>query len=329
MRIRFARMASAALVLLAGGMLGGCMTLVPVMAPKVEAEKNIGVSFDFEPHYVTVQGSRMHFVETGKGAPVVFVHGNPTSSYLWRNVLPIVGRDHRAIAVDLIGMGKSDKPDIDYSLDDHIRYFEGLMEKLDLKNVILVLHDWGGPIGVDYAMRHPGRVKGIVLMETIVRPMQWDEMNMGERYMFRKFRNAGEGDELIVKENYFVEKLLPMMAGRDMTPQEMDQYRAPFASESSRRPIVRFPREIPIDGLPVGNANRLAQNYEMLQRSTIPLLLLSAKPGAIVKEAMVASLREGLPRLEVEDIGAGIHFLQETQPKRIGESIQKWVERLP
>lgn len=329
MRHRVARIGPAAFVLAVAGMLSGCMSLIPLMAPKMEAEKNISASFDFESHYVDAHGSRMRYVETGEGTPVVFVHGNPTSSYLWRNVLPNVGREHRAIAVDLIGMGKSDKPDIDYYLDDHIRYFDELMEKLDLKDVILVLHDWGGPIGIDYAMRHPGRVRGIVLMETIVRPMRWDEMNTGERYMFRKFRDAEEGDELIVKANYFVDKLLPMMAGREMTEQEMARYRQPFGSENSRRPIARFPREIPIEGSPAKNESRLIQNYERLQRSAVPLLLLTATPGAIVKEPMVASLREGLPRLEVENVGAGVHFLQETQPTRIGDAIREWAARLP
>lgn len=188
--------------------LDGCMKVMPMMAPKVEAEKNISAAFPFDDKFVTVDGSQMYYVETGTGTPVVFVHGNPTSSYLWRNVLPIVGRDHRAIAVDLIGMGKSDKPDLQYSLDDQIRYFDGFMQAMDLKNIILVLHDWGGPIGIDYAIRNPGDIKGIVLMETIVRPMSWSEADFGMRYMFKKFRNPAHGDELIVKENYFVDTLL-------------------------------------------------------------------------------------------------------------------------
>lgn len=305
--------------------LSGCMSIMPMLAPSVDAEKNISAEFPFESRFVTVNGSRMHYVETGSGTPIVFIHGNPTSSYLWRNVLPIVAKGNRAIAVDLIGMGKSDKPDIAYSLEDQIRYFDGFMQAMNLKEAIFVVHDWGGPIGIDYAMRHQDQVKGIVMMETLVRPMHWSEADFAMKYMFRKFRDPVEGDELIVKENYFVEKLLPMMAGRKMGDREMDAYRAPYLKESDRKLIAKFPREIPIDGEPRRNEERVARNFELLQKSSMPLLLLKGKPGAIMKDSYVASLKSALPRMSVGEIGPGIHYLQEAQPTNIGNAIAQWV----
>ena len=308
--------------------LAGCMQVIPMMAPTVETEKNISAAFPFESRYVTVNGSKMRYVETGSGTPVVFVHGNPTSSYLWRNVLPVVGKENRAIAVDLIGMGKSDKPDIAYSLDDHIRYFDGFMEAMKLQKVILVVHDWGGPIALDYAMRHQDQVKGIVLMETIVRPMHWSDTNFLMKYMFKNFRDPVEGDELNIKENYFVEKMLPMMAGRKMSDAEMTAYREPYLKESDRKPVARFPREIPIDGEPARNVTRLDNNFELLRKSNIPLLLLKAEPGLIITDDYAAKLKEGLPRMTVKNIGPGLHFVQEDQPTNVGNAVAEWIAEL-
>jgi len=304
--------------------LTGCMSIMPMMAPTVEPEKNISADFPFESKFVNVNGSRMHYVETGSGTPIIFLHGNPTSSYLWRNVLPIVAKGNRAIAVDLIGMGKSDKPDIPYNLDDQIRYFDGFMAAMNLKEAILVVHDWGGPIGIDYAMRHQNQVKGIVMMETLVRPMHWDDLDMGMRYMFKKFRDPIEGNELIVKENYFIEKMLPMVAGRKLDETEMAAYRRPYLKESDRKVIASFPKEVPLDGEPKRNEERIARNFELLQKSALPLLLLKGQPGAFMDDDLIASLKVALPRLMVQEIGAGVHFLQETQPGNIGNAILKW-----
>ncbi len=167
-----------------------CASLVPVrvipsFAPSVQAEPNISAKYSFESKYVNVMGSRMHYVEVGEGPPVVFVHGNPTSSYLWRNVLPIVAKHHRAIALDMIGMGKSDKPDIPYKLDDFIRYFDGFMAAMNLPDVILVVHDWGGGVGIDYAVRHQDQVRGLVMMEAVIRPTHWDEVDPYTEKVFR------------------------------------------------------------------------------------------------------------------------------------------------
>lgn len=319
------------LVLTAGiaACLSGCMSVMPMMAPTVTAEKNISSEFPFESRFVTVNGSKMHYVETGSGTPIVFLHGNPTSNYLWRNILPIVAKNNRVIALDLIGMGKSDKPDLAYNLDDQIRYFDGFMAAMYLKEAILVVHDWGGPIGIDYAMRHQDQVKSIVMMETLVRPMRWDDFDFGTKYMFGKLRDPIDGNNLIVKENYFVEKLLTMFAGRKLDDKEMSAYRAPFLKESDRKVVANWPREIPLDGIPKKNDERFVHNFELLQKSKLPLLLLTGQPGAIMKEEMVASLKVALPRMSVREIGPGLHFLQESQPTNIGNAIAHWVEQSP
>ena len=305
-------------------MISGCTQLIPKFVPSVKAEPNISAAYPFEDHFVVVNGSRMHYVEMGTGTPVVFIHGNPTSSYLWRNVLPIVARHHRAIAVDLIGMGKSDKPDIPYRLDDFIRYFDGFMDAMNLGHVTLVVHDWGGAIGIDWAMRHQPQVNGIAMMETIIAPMHWDQVDIFTRYLFRQFRDPVESEKLNVRENFFVEKLLPAMAGRPLTAEELQAYRAPFLHEADRRLVAIFPQEIPFDGEPADVSARVTRNYDLLQHATMPLLLLYAEPGAIVQGKYLASLRTGLPRMTVKDIGPGIHFIQESQPTAIGNAVAEW-----
>ena len=303
----------------------GCTQLIPHFVPSVKAEANISAAYPFQDRYAAVNGSKMHYVELGAGTPVVFVHGNPTSSYLWRNVLPIVAGHHRAIAVDLIGMGRSDKPDIPYRLDDFIRYFDGFMDAMNLGEVTLVVHDWGGAIGIDWAMRHPSQVKGIAMMETIIAPMHWDQVDMFTRYLFRQFRDPVEGEQLNVKENYFVEKLLPAMTGRGLSEEEMMAYRAPFLREADRRLVALFPQEIPFDGDPPDVHERIARNYALLQRASMPLLLLHAEPGAIVQGKYLEALRTGLPRMTVRDIGPGIHFIQESQPTAIANALVEWI----
>lgn len=310
---------------------GACTQLIPKFVPSVKAEANISAAYPYESRFVTVAGSKIHYVEAGagtSGTPVVFVHGNPTSSYLWRNVLPIVGKDHRVIAIDLIGMGKSEKPDISYKLDDFIRYFDGFMEQMNLKAVILVVHDWGGPIGIDYAMRHQDQVKGLAMMETIIAPMHWDEVDFFTRYLFRQLRDPQTAEELNVRQNYFVEKLIPALSGRALSDQEMAAYRAPFLRESDRRLVALFPQEIPFDGEPAEVHRRVAGNYEQLQVTKVPLLLLYAEPGAIVQGKYLEGLRTHLPAMKTVDIGPGLHFIQESQPTAIGQAIDEWSAHL-
>jgi haloalkane dehalogenase len=308
--------------------LSGCMTLMPMMGPSVDAEPSISAEFPYESQFVEVLGSSMHYVEQGAGDPILLLHGNPTSSYLWRNVIPHISPVGRVIAPDLIGMGKSDKPDIAYQLQDHIRYMDAFIEALELENVVLVLHDWGGGVGFDYAMRHPENVRGIVFMEAVVKPMSWADTNFAEKYLFETMRDEQDGYDLNIVDNYFVEKLLPMMAGRAMSEAEMDVYREPYLKAADRKPVKVWPQEIPIDGTPERNDILISNTYEKLKESSVPLLLLVAEPGMIMKKEFVATLKHDLPRMETVDIGEGLHFIQETQPTKIGEAAATWISGL-
>ncbi len=315
-----------ALVILFG--ISGCMSLIPAIAPGVEAEPSISADFPYQSKYVQVLGSRMHYVEEGQGDPILLLHGNPTSSYLWRNVIPHLRPEGRVIALDLIGMGKSDKPDLNYQFEDHIKYVEGFIEVLGLKKVVLVLHDWGGGIGFDYAMRHPENVRAIAFMEAVMRPTRWEDAGAIAEYLFTNLRDEEVGYDLLVRENYFVEKLMPMMAGRDLSEQEMDYYRAPYLNESDRKPVQVWPQELPISGSPERTHTRIAATYERLKESTMPLLLLTAEPGMIMNAESVATLKRDLPRMKTVGIGPGMHYVQETQPTKIGKAVASWIAEL-
>jgi len=309
------------------GLFSACLSILPAMAPGVDdVETDISAEFPYESRFIEVRGARMHYVEIGQGDPIVLVHGNPTSSYLWRNVIPYLKNSGRVIAVDLIGMGKSDKPDLEYTFADHARYFGDFMQAMRLRNATLVLHDWGGAIGTDYAMQNPRNVRAIVYMEAVLKPMEWESANMAEKYLFGRFRDPEDGHKINAEDNYFVEKLLPMMSGRELSKAEMDAYREPYPTVESRKPVAKWPMEIPIDGEPERNAERIGENYRKLQASKIPLLLLHADPGMIVKEDFLQELKGDLPRMDTRSVGGGLHYIQETQPTKIGTEIASWLE---
>jgi len=278
---------------------------------------------------VDVHGSRMYYVEEGEGAPVVFLHGNPTSSYLWRNVIPHVSGAARCIAPDLIGMGRSAKPDIDYRFFEHARYLEAFIEALGLGDVVLVLHDWGSGLGFDWARRHADRVRGLAIMEAILTPVpSWDVFPEGAREMFQAFRTPEVGWDLIAKQNVFVEQVLPGSVVRKLGDEEMDAYRAPFPDEASRKPVWRWPNEIPIEGEPADVAEAVGAYRAWLQETEVPKLLFVATPGALIPAPMVEWARSALPNLEVVELGEGIHYLQEDHPDEIGRGIARWLAEL-
>lgn len=287
-------------------------------------QPDISAAFPYESRYVTVHGSKMHYVEEGAGDPVLFLHGNPTSSYLWRNVIPHVAELGRCIAPDLIGMGKSDQPDIEYRFFDHSRYVEGLIEALALRHITFVIHDWGSALGFYYAMRHEANVKGIAFMEAIVRPVTWDEWPEQARQMFQAFRTPGVGEKMILEQNMFVEGVLPGAVLRKLTDEEMARYRAPYLDPKSRTPTWRWPNEIPIEGQPAGVVKAVQEYSDWLKVTPLPKLLLFAQPGAIMRN-LVGWCRESFPHLKTVDIGPGVHFIQEDRPHEIGEAIAAWM----
>ncbi len=288
----------------------------------------ISAEFPFESKFIEVLGSKMHYIDEGEGTPFLFLHGNPTSSYLWRNVIPHVKPLGRVIAVDLIGMGKSDKPDIDYRFPTHIKYIDEFIRLLDLKNMVLVIHDWGSGIGFNYAMNNESNVKGIVCMEAMIKPMYWKQFPLLPRFLFRRFRHPIKGRKMIVKNNFFIEKVLPNFVVRKLTKEEMDFYREPFLEESSRKPVLVWPNEIPIDGLPADNAEIVQNYYNKLKLSEIPKLLFWAKPGAILKEKDINQFKQKIKNLQDVFLGKGKHYLQEDHPDKIGKSIVEWYRSL-
>ncbi|MEM8785616.1 MAG: haloalkane dehalogenase [Pseudomonadota bacterium] len=310
----------------------GCLQVMPLVAPKAKnVEEGISPDFPYTYETVTVRGSDMAYIDVGDpdGAPILLVHGNPTSAYLWRNVIPHLTASGRVIAVDLIGMGRSAKPDIDYRLGDHAAYFADFVAALDLKDVTLVLHDWGGGVGFDYAAKNPANVHAIAFFEAVVKPMSLADADFAARYLFGRLRDPNEGHKIAAVDNYFVEKLLPMMSGRTLTDEEMAAYKAPFPTVEARKPVAQWPREIPLDGTPKDNTARVAANFDWLKGADVPLLMLYAEPGMIWTEKTRGPLLEDLPRAKAVSIGSGLHYLQEVQPTRIGQEIATWLESLP
>ena len=277
--------------------------------------ESISASFPFESRFVEVHGSKLHYVEEGAGDPILFLHGNPTSSYLWRNVIPHLQPHGRAIALDLIGMGKSDKPDIEYRFVDHARYLEGFINALELSKITLVLHDWGSGLGFDYAMRHPERIKGIAFMDAITRTMSWKDADAVERFIFKRFRHPRKGPRMIMKNNFFVKRFLPMAIVRRLTAEEKAHYEAPYLNEKDRKPVWVWPNEIPFDGQPADTHNIISSYHAKLKDSPLPKLLLWAEPGMIIKGRKTAEeIKNTFPNTETVFVGRGKHYLQEDQP---------------
>ncbi len=283
--------------------------------------------FPFESRYLEVLGSKIHFVQEGEGNGIVFIHGNPTSSYLWRNILPFAARQGRAIAFDLIGMGRSDKPDLGYSLADHYCYVKAFLDSLDLEGFSLVLHDWGGPLGLTYALDHPERIRSIVLLETLLEPFRWSEMPGKYWLAFRLFRFPPTGFLLNQVFNLFVRSILPgaIAPGVKLSDEAQHHYEAPYQTIDSRKPTAQWPREIPFSTRH-WNYDKLVRIRDGLKSIGKPVLLLYAKPGGIISGRNRKRILGYLPDdAEAVHVGTGIHFLQEAVPEAIGEALEKFL----
>jgi haloalkane dehalogenase len=276
---------------------------------------------------VEVLGSQMAYVEAGEGPVVLFQHGNPESSYIWRNVIPHVAPHARCIAPDLIGMGGSDKPDIAYRVEDHARYFEAFIDALGLKDVVLVLHDWGSALGLDWARRHEERVRGLALMEFIWPIPTWLDIAPAGAEAFRAFR-SDQGRKLLIDENRFIEQVLPAGVMRKLTGEEMQAYREPFLEPSSREPLYRFPNELPIAGVPADTWAMAEAYHAWLFETDTPKLLFWAEPGSIISPTRAAWLRARLRVCKSVRLGPGRHFVQEDHADLIGSQIAEWLPAL-
>ena len=279
---------------------------------------------------VEVLDSTMAYREAGTpGAPVaLFLHGNPTSSYIWRNIIPLVAPVAHCIAPDLIGFGQSGKPAIEYRFADHARYLDAFLERMNITSAYLVAQDWGTALAFHLAARKPELVRGLAFME-FIRPMPtWNDFHPDQIDTFKRFRTPGVGEEMILENNVFIERVLPAATMRKFTEEEMEVYRAPFPTPESRRPTWRFPNELPIAGTPSDVYATLEEAHRALAASTYPKLLFVGNPGALVSPAFAASFTKNLKNCEVVQLRSGLHYLQEDHPDVIGANVKEWIEEL-
>jgi haloalkane dehalogenase len=286
----------------------------------------ISAADTYERHRIALLDTEISYVDTGAGDPVVFLHGNPTSSYLWRNVIPHVEGVGRCLAPDLVGMGDSGAaPDGSYRFVDHVRYLDAWFEALGLTNVMLVVHDWGSALGFYWAYRHPEQVRGIAYMEALVRPLTWEEWRDESRQIFQDLRSEA-GEEMVLEKNLFIERILPSAVLRDLTEEEMNVYRRPYLEPGeSRRPTLTWPRELPISGEPEDVVSIVNDYSKWLAQSDVPKLFVNAEPGAILTGSQREFCRRWPNQEEVTVRGA--HFVQEDSPHKLGQAVATFVRR--
>ena len=316
-------------------------TLIPIVlaaalegAPGAHAAPGSLGTADVMPYdykFIDVHGSKIAYVDEGQGDPILFIHGNPTSSYLWRNIMPHVEDQGRVIALDLIGLGKSDKPDIGYTYQDHYKYVSGFIDALDLQNITLVIHDWGSALGMHYARENETNVRGLAFMEAIVAPAvpipDYESLGAGGEF-FKGVRTEGVGEQMILKDNMFVEVILSEMGvAKPLSENVRAVYREPFETEQSRLPTLTFPRMLPIGGEPADVTAITTANGEWLAKTELPKLYFYAEPGALNPAPVVDYFKKTLPNLETRFVGAGVHYLQEDQPHVIGKGLSDWLRR--
>jgi len=286
--------------------------------------------FPYESKFVDVHGSQMHYVEAGQGRPVLFIHGNPTSSYLWRNVLPHLEGQARVIAVDLIGMGRSAHPNIGYSYDDHSRYLEGFIKALGIDDdLTLVVHDWGSMLGLRWANEHADKVRAVAFMEAMIRPLSYADLPGSLKVMMRVMRNPFFNWLLVGVANLFLRVMLQDLTHAKLSKKALAHYRSHYPTVRSRRAVRQFPREVPFDGAPARNHGHVTGYIKWLTQTDVPKLLLHADNGVAIKAAEVKWSQATLSNLQVVDLGPGKHFLQETHPEKIGRALSAWYQGLP
>ncbi len=283
-------------------------------------------SFPFESRYLQIFGFNIHYVEEGKGRPILFVHGNPTWSYIWRNIIPILARCGRCIAFDLLGLGKSDKPPIDYSFQQCYGFVSEFINRMGLKDPILVLHDWGGAFGFWYAIHNPDKIKGIAVMEPVLLTSSWDDYEGERRRLFESFRDPRVNYGIIQVANIFVESMPTRVWNKErMTEAVMNKYREPFPTPASRKALRRFP-----EMLPIGKNSETIQIFRQIEAAllniNVPILLLTVKPGALMNDRKTTFLKDRIRDLTIEELGPGLHYVQEDYPEEIAHAIARWMD---
>jgi haloalkane dehalogenase len=287
------------------------------------------LSFDlYSRRRVRVLDTEMSYIDVGAGDAIVFLHGNPTSSYIWRNIIPLVSEYGRCLAPDLVGMGQSGKSANNaYRFVDHARYLDAWFDVLGLSSkMVLVLHDWGSALGFHRACRYPAQVKAIAYMEAIVQARRWEDFPNGRDAMFRALR-SDKGEQLVLDDNFFVEKALPKSIIRTLVDEEMAAYRAPFLDRQARLPTLVWARELPIDGQPADVTEIVERYGKWLSQSLLPKLLITAEPGALLVGRALEFCRTWPNQREVHV--KGIHYVQEDSPAEIGNALQEFIRDLP
>jgi len=289
-------------------------------------------SITLKKQKISINNKNIAYAESGSGDPIIFLHGNPTSSYLWRNITPHLESQGRCICIDLIGMGDSDKldnPDENsYQFEEHYHYVNAAIESLtNGENITFVIHDWGSALGFNWCYHNPDSVKGIAYMEAIVKEMTWEDWRDEAKGIFQGFRSDA-GESLVLEKNYFVERVLPGSIIRRLRDEEIEEYRRPFLNPGEdRRPTLSWPREIPIEGQPANVCKIVNQYAEWMQTNDIPKLFINAEPGAITTGRMRDFCRSWKNQTEVTV--KGIHFIQEDSPDDIGKAISTWYKNIP
>jgi haloalkane dehalogenase len=282
-------------------------------------------------HDIEILGSTMSYVTAGANSPVVlFLHGNPTSSYIWRNIIPHVAPVAHCIAPDLIGFGRSGKPDIAYRFADHVRHLDAFLDALGIRDAIIVAQDWGTALAFHRAARFPQTIMGLAFMEFIKPLPNWEAFHQRPqaRELFQAFRTPGKGEKLVLEDNVFVERVLPGSILRALSKEEMDAYRAPFPTPQSRRPILALPRELPIAGEPADVYAMSERDHAALRASTYPKLLFSGDPGALISPAAAKGCAAELRNCRHIELGPGAHYLQEDHPDAIGQALRGWLQEI-
>jgi haloalkane dehalogenase len=286
----------------------------------------ISADFPFASKFVKVRGANMHYIEQGEGNPILFLHGMPTSSYLWRNILPAMSRYGRCIALDLIGMGKSDKPKLNYKVLEHIEYVEDFIATLNLRNITLVMHGWGSVIGFDYAMRNEKNIQGLAFEEPHIHAVtDWNMLSLPVQQLITLLRNPKVSYKAVVEDNYLVNKLLQRACLRELTPIEMEYYRAPFSTAESREMLWQYIQELPfINKTGTEIVKRITHYAHCLQKSALPKLLLYTIPGFVTTIETIEWCQKHLPNLTLVDLGEGLHFVPESNPRAFTEALASW-----
>lgn len=298
-------------------------------------KKAISADFPFESKFIEINGVKMHYIDENNAnipnqTTFVCIHGNPTSSYLWRNIIPYLKTKGRVIAFDLIGFGKSDKPTLDYSLATHATYVDAFINSLKLHHIVFVIHDWGLALGMSYARRNEDKIKGLVFMEGILKPMKWKDFAYEPiRTVFRLFRTPVIGKFMNVNLNMFVQTvLLKLGSNRNLTKEEKAYYNKPFQHKKDRIPVYLFPKFLPLNGKPKDAYKLANENHKWLQKTKLPKLLFWVNPGILIKPKAVEEVKKSYPNLTDILLGEATHFIQEDYPHEIGENIIKWYQTL-